>query len=159
MPWSPSKLAASDLVGQLAFGLFGLTVPLWSCPGRHLLGIGVLKLGVALIIARDLYEPLGVMLRARLRNTVSVGMLRSMPSCSAQYHANGHAFWFVWAALSFMALGQSVSLYRHKTNEEMPLAFAAPWLAISCVGCYAFPTSGFSSVCFNAAFLLYRSLL
>ncbi len=81
---------------QLAFGLVGLTVPLWSCPGRHLQCIGMLKLAGALVI----FEPLHVMLRAGLWNTVSVGLESTSlwnpqaKSISAQYHANGHAFWF-----------------------------------------------------------------
>ena len=136
-------------------GLLGLTVPLWSCPGRHLQCIGVLKLGVAMVEG-NIYEPLGAMWRAGLWNTVSLG-IEPMPTCSAQYHANGHSFWFCWAALSFVALGQVVSLFREKTKEELPLTFTAPWLAINCLGCYIFPTSGFSSACFNAAFLVYKS--
>ena len=44
------------------------------------------------------------------------------------------------------------------TGEELPLSFTAPWLLTNLLGCYVFPTSGFSSVCLNAVFLVRKSL-
>lgn len=95
------------------------------------------------------------MLAAGLWNTVSVGV-ESVPRCSSP-HAIGHAFWFVWAALGFVALGEIISRYRAKTKEELPIAFTLPWLLVNCFGLYVFPTSGFSSACFNALFLVHKS--
>ena len=42
-------------------------------------------------------------------------------------------------------------------QRELPLSFALPWLALNGLGCYIFPTSGFSSVVCNAAYLAYLS--
>ena len=119
--------------GQFAFFLFGLTVPLWSCPGQHLAAIGILKLCVALFVVPGLYRPLRTMWRDGLWDTVKVNT-----------HPTGHAFWFAWAALGFIALGELISLYR--AERELPLSFTLPWLALNGLGCYVFPTSGFSSV-------------
>ena len=69
----------------------------------------------------------------------------------------GHAFWFAYAALAFMALGGLISTYRADAQRELPLSFALPWLALNGLGCYVFPTSGFSSVVCNAAYLAYLS--
>ena len=71
--------------------------------------------------------------------------------------AKGHAFWFAYAALAFMALGGLISTYRADAQRELPLTFTLPWLALNGLGCYVFPTSGFSSVVCNAAYLVYLS--
>ena len=73
-------------------------------------------------------------------------------------HANGQAFWFAYAALAFIALGQLISLYRADAAKELPLSFTLPWLALNGLGCYIFPTSGFSSVICNASYLVYLGL-
>ena len=75
-------------------------------------------------------------------------------------HASLHnnAFWFAWAALGFIALGELISLYRADAQRELPLSFALPWLALNGLGCYIFPTSGFSSVICNASYLVYLGL-
>ena len=73
-------------------------------------------------------------------------------------HATGHAFWFAWAALAFMAIGAWMSLYRADAAKELPLSFTLPWLALNGLGCYIFPTSGFSSVVCNASYLVYLGL-
>ena len=132
--------------GQFVFFLFGLTVPLWSCPGHHLAAIGILKLSVALFVVPSLYRPLQAMWREGLWDTVGV------------QSAKGHAFWFAWAALGFIALGELISLYRADAQRELPLSFALPWLALNGLGCYIFPTSGFSSVICNASYLVYLGL-
>ena len=133
--------------GQFVFFLFGLTVPLWSCPGHHLAAIGILKLSVALFVVPSLYRPLQAMWREGLWDTVEVNT-----------HATGHAFWFAWAALAFMAIGALMSLYRADAAKELPLSFTLPWLALNGLGCYIFPTSGFSSVVCNASYLVYLGL-
>ena len=132
--------------GQFAFFLFGLTVPLWSCPGHHLAVIGILKLCVALVLP-SLHRPLKAMWREGLWDTVDVNT-----------HATGHAFWFAWAALGFIALGELISLHRADAAKELPLSFTLPWLALNGLGCYIFPTSGFSSVICNASYLVYLGL-
>ena len=75
-------------------------------------------------------------------------------------HASLHnnPFWFAWAALGFIALGGLISLYRADAAKELPLSFALPWLALNGLGCYIFPTSGFSSVICNASYLVYLGL-
>ena len=104
-----------------------------------------MKLCVALILP-SLNRPLRAMWREGLWDTVGV------------QSAEGHAFWFAWAALGFVALGELISLYRADAQRELPLSFALPWLALNGLGCYIFPTSGFSSVICNASYLVYLSL-
>ena len=119
-------------------------MPLWSCPGQHLTAIGILKLCVALILP-SLHRPLKAMWREGLWDTVKVNT-----------HPTGHAFWFAYAALGFIALGELISLYR--AERELPLSFTLPWLALNGLGCFIFPTSGFSSVICNASYLVYLGL-
>ena len=57
-----------------------------------------------------------------------------------------------------MALGGLISTYRADAAKELPLSFTLPWLALNGLGCYIFPTSGFSSVICNASYLVYLSL-
>jgi hypothetical protein len=136
--------------GQFAFFLFGLTVPFWSCPGQHLAAIGILKLCVALILP-SLHRPLKAMWREGLWDTVKVNT-----------HPTGHAFWFAYAALGFIALGELITIYRASgitvDAKELPLSFTLPWLALNGLGCFIFPTSGFSSVICNASYLVYLGL-
>ena len=47
---------------------------------------------------------------------------------------------------------------RADAAKELPLSFTLPWLALNGLGCYIFPTSGFSSVICNASYLVYLSL-
>ena len=105
-----------------------------------------MKLCVTLIFP-SLYRPLTAMWRDGLWDTVNL-----------RVHANGQAFWFAYAALAFIALGQLISLYRADAAKELPLSFTLPWLALNGLGCYIFPTSGFSSVVCNASYLVYLGL-
>lgn len=101
---------------------------LWKYSGYMLAATGIIHTLTGFIMGKDIYAEI---IKDGIFNSIDMDYTR------------GFAFWFFIFGLLLIISGYTVQHYIDKYNEPAPVFFGYSLLAITAIGCFVEPVSGF----------------